>query len=389
MLHWILAALPALAPAPQDPVPPAAPGGETAPVAMSREEASGVLRRVELAGKAEADLDALTDLLAHPDPAVAGRAAWLLGEWLVVDRAADLAECLGNSQSAEVRLQALAALDRLRDDSTTPAIVAATTDADVAVRALAVQAVVHRGADVGVAPLLALVERNGKTASTDGAPDVASALVGLADLRATESLLAAARSVRFTSNETGTALAFLFQSLSPRLASSDEATTLVAVLAHPEPLLRRYAIQRLGELRDPATAPALEARLATEAEELQPLVRVSLEQVRGEVIAPADLAERAKHNALALARMLEREWNSMRDGTKISAGAAAGVFALGIAMIVVARRRTRRAEAAREAAALVAPSTPAPAGRAPLRAGWRDAPRPHEAPQETGGNRRW
>lgn len=387
MLHWILAALPALLSCPQEPVPPPAPTGETAPVAIPREEATGVLRRIELAGKGNADLDALTDLLEHEDDVVAGRAAWLLGEWLVVDRARDLATCTLRHSSASVRLQALAALDRLRDDATIDAIASATTDADVAVRALAAQALARRGAEVAKAPLLVLLDQHGKERGTGKATDVAAALVGLADARATESLLAAARAVRFASSETGTALAFLFQSLSPRLSASEEVSTLVAVLDHPEPLLRRYAIQRLGEQRDPASAEALAARLATESEELQPLVRISLEQVRGDATAPADLAERAKHNALSLVRLLEREWNSLEKGTKISAGAAAGVFAVGLAMIVVARRRARHAEAAREATALVAPSKPSVPTR---RTGWRDAPQPYDAGQEVGaGGRRW
>ena len=81
-------------------------------------------------------------------------------------------------------------------------------------------------------------------------------------------------------------LAFCCQSLVPKLAKADQVTILLAILGHREPPVRRFAIGRLAELEDPATAKALSGRLATEGNELRPLVELALAQVRKQKMAP-------------------------------------------------------------------------------------------------------
>lgn len=363
------------APALQQPSEPPQGQGEPAPGEPSSTEAAATLRRAEKDGKSTASAEIVLPLIRHSDAAIAARAVWLLGEWQAKEAAPEIGQLLLTHGNAGLRLQALAALDRMRDPSSNDAIARATSDEAVAVRALAAQALVRRGVTVAENPLLALLQAHGKERTANAPTDVAAALVALHDLGAKEHLLTAAAAVRFTAPETGIALAFLFQGLSPELEPHVEATTLAAVLDHAEPLLRRYAIQRLGELRNPATASALESRLGVENAELEPLIRLSLQQARGtDAAIESDLAERAKANALAIGRMVERQWNRMGPETKLSAGGAAAVVALGVFLILVARRRTKHAEAAREALAMVAPSAPAPRPQ-PARAGWRTAPR--------------
>src|SRR5690606_9951117 len=94
-------------------------------------------------------------------------------------------------------------------------------------------------------------------------------------------LLAAATAFRRESPAAAEALTWLFQELSPALGESQEPTVLMAVLDHPCEMLRRYVIQRLGELAEPRSAAALEARLAQENDALRPLLEIALAAARG------------------------------------------------------------------------------------------------------------
>lgn len=345
----------------QNPEPStAAPGQEAAKAANDaamREQAAAALHRAEKTGLCADSLADVTPLVQHNDLAIAQRAAWLLGEWKSKDGVDALSNALAHSEHADLRLQCASALDRIRDDTATESLMRALHDADMGVRALAAQSLARRKATGADKQLIALVEREGSKDPKAQHKDVAAALIALVDIGNADAILPAATAVRFASAETGEALAFLFQELSPGMGPDLEATTLVAALDHCEPLLRRYAIQRLGELRLPSTARALEGRLATEDPALQPLIRVSLAQVRrDEVETGADLALRAKSNAIAIGRLVERQWNSMDSGTQISASAGAGVITIGVLLILLARRRVRRAQAAREAIALIGPS---------------------------------
>ncbi len=349
------------APMGQNPEPStAAPGQEAAKAAndaAQREQAAAALHRAEKTGLSADSLADVTPLVQHADLAIAQRAAWLLGEWKTKDGVEALSQALSHNQNADLRLQCASALDRIRDESATEALVRALHDADMGVRALAAQSLARRKATGADKQLLALIEREGSKEPKAPHKDVCAALIALVDLANPDAILPAAAAIRFASDETGEALAFLFQELSPDMGPDLEAKTLVAALDHCEPLLRRYAIQRLGELRLPSTARALEGRLANEDPALQPLLRVSLAQVRrDEVETGADLALRAKSNAIAIGRLVERQWNSMDSGTQLSASAGAGVITIGVLLILLARRRARRAEAARQAIALIGPS---------------------------------
>lgn len=359
MLHFVSVILALQVAAPQNPTAPAAPTQEHAAVATATATdatdlaiAAASLRRAEKEGASEESTQVVAHLVRHEDATIAARAAWLLGEWKSVGGVDALAETLTKSGNADLRLQCAAALDRIQNSIATEALTRGLHDGDIAVRAFAVQALARRKPNDASRQLIALIDRHGSAEPKASHKDVTAALIALADLGDTSAMLPAAAAVRFASDESGPALAFLFQELSPKLPPEVEATTLVAALDHCEPLLRRYAIQRLGELRDPTTARALEGRLATEDPALQPLIRVSLAQARRDKVENgADLALRAKSNALAIGRMVERRWNSLETGTRLSTAATMCVVSFGVLMILVARRRARRAEAATAAAA--------------------------------------
>ena len=78
---------------------------------------------------------------------------------------------------------------------------------------------------------------------------------------------------------------------------------------------------------------------------------MSLAQVRRDKVeTSADLALRAKSNAIAIGRLVERQWSSMDNGTRLSASAGGAVGSFGILLILIARRRARRVEAVQPAA---------------------------------------
>lgn len=333
----------------RDPAPASTGGSD--PVAVA------TLQQAETDGPSRSGKVALAALLSHAEPAIVARAAWMLGQWQATESAQMLGTVANEHPSADVRLQALAALAGMASNVAVAALSRATEDDDRRVRTVAVQALGRLGSAAAAAPALALLDRFGSTEPQEAPTDLVAALVVLHDLGNSGNLLPAASSIGFSHSQVGQALAFLFQGLSPRLDAGEEVKMLLAVIDHPEPMLRRYAIQRLGELRDPVAVRALEGRLAVEGPDLQPLVRVSLSQVRGDVEpAEDDLIARAKSNVTAISQMVERRWTSLDQTGQIAVIALGGLVVLGLLVLLVARRRARRNRAAATAAALVEPS---------------------------------
>jgi hypothetical protein len=187
---------------------------------------------------------------------------------------------------------------------------------------------------------------------------VQAALLALCDMEATDQLLPAATAIAATGDQhAGHALTFFFQTLSPKMPRKDEVTLMLAVLDHSEPMLRRYAIGRLGTLAEPSTASALEGRLATESNELRPLVEVALQRVqkRSHANAAADAAA-----ADSLLAQLKNRWDNLpKEQQYVALGlCGAALVMLFVVMRLIARWRRARASAAAAAAtvALVDPS---------------------------------
>lgn len=344
---------------PQEPAPAAAPTVPEVVANATPEVVQGGEREQLLAAEqagAKADPRLLSQLTGSSEPAVAARAAWLLGRLTDASAADPLREVALQSPHAEARLQAMQALAQRNQLASFTTAVEALADADQRVRTLAAQMLGKLRRPAAIDPLMARIERGERS---DGiATDLQAALVALTDLAATDQLVRIATALEDRPAQgTGQALTWCFQELSPKLDPKDQTTVLVAALDHHEPLLRRYAIGRLGELAVPSTASALEGRLAKETAELRPLVEVALAQVRGlDEPRPADELERAFANAKSLFATARARWDRMPMQDRVVATTIP--VSLLLVLMLAGRLRRRRAQAFAAAAtvALVAPS---------------------------------
>ncbi|MBK8101101.1 MAG: HEAT repeat domain-containing protein [Planctomycetes bacterium] len=319
-----------------------------------------VLQAAEAAGK-KLDAEGVARLLHADSPEVAARAAWLLGRHKVEPAVGALCDALGTRAEVDVRLQAMAALVAIGAPAARAAALDALDDSSRDVRALAARYLTRHRSTQTADALLGMLSQFGREQTDIKPVDLVAALLALHDFGDPAALLPAATAVAIEHAATGQALAFLFQQLSPKLAPKDEATTLVAVLDHADATLRRYAIQRLGELRDATTATALERRLATEGPGLQPLVKVSLAQIRGGIETDdGDLLERARKNGAAIGELVTTRWQKLEPTAQWTILGLGGVAVVGLFLLLFARRRADRGpDAADVAAGLVAPSDPA------------------------------
>jgi HEAT repeat protein len=309
---------------------------------------------------------ALIELLASTHAGVAARAAHALGVLGVREAVPTLTEVVTGHGDEQVRAQAMAALVALQDPRSLPASRTALRDPDLNVRAFAA-ANVGKLRDAGaVDPLLELLARDG---AHEADSDRAQALLSLADIGDPRCLSGAAASP-VAGRDQEQALGWLFQELSPKLGPAAEVPLLMSTLGHEATVLRRYAIQRLGELGDPKCATALEHRLAAESAELRPLVEVSLAAVRGVNSAPAPTSGSPFQDWYMLAKRWY--WRLDRNQRNLLAGGSAGFAILVVGTLVLLRRR-RRALHAVDWAAMAAPSESFRAGQGRGRPGRPDA----------------
>jgi len=333
-------------------------------VTQGNDDERARMQAAERAG-AKADPVVLAELASSPNQKVAARAAFLLGRIDGEKATTALGEVVTASPHASARVQAMNALLRRGDATSVQAAIRALEDGDLAVRTLAAQLLGKLRRPAAVDPLLAMLERDRTAPANEPkrsddppkATDLQAALVALQDLGAKEHLLRAATALHERpATGVGDALSYLFQNLSPKLDHKTEVTVLVAVLGHREPLLRRYAIGRLGVLADPTTASALEGRLANETE-LRPLVEVALSQVRHDPTAQTNEGvQKVLETAKGVAAQAKARWNALPEqGRWIVAGSPVSLLVL---FFVVGRwRRSRRERQSADATmALVAPS---------------------------------
>lgn len=316
------------------------------------------LQAAEQAG-AKADPQVLGQLTSSPNEKVASRASWLLGRLSGEKVVAVMNKVMSESPHAAARLQTMNALLRHASLASVPTAIAALEDTDIGVRTLAAQLLGKLRRPAALDPLLAVLER--RTANTaDGvkATDVQATLLALNDLGAGDHLLRIATALHERpAAGTGEALSYTFQNLSPKLDRKQEVSVLVAVLGHREPLLRRYAIGRLGTLAEPTTAAALEGRLGTEGAELRPLVEVALSQVRRDrTTEPNEGWLKVVETGKALVAKAKTRWDGLSEQGRWIVGSTP--VALLLMLVVVGRMRRRRTAQASAAAtmALVAPS---------------------------------
>lgn len=313
----------------------------TDPAPMPTGELTSEERKVfDQIEKAEA-ADEVILLLESNNPRIAARAAYAMGSLQCREAVLILCQMVHEHQNVQVQRQAMAALIKIRDPRSKRSTVQALSSSDVKVRALAVQNLASMGAVDTRDKLLAVLSI---ADAVPDSPDRIATFVALADIGNPKALVPAAASARPGKMEQQ-ALVYLFQTVSPRLTPDLEVETLIAVLANDSELLRRYAIQRLGVLKHPAAAKALEGRLAKETV-LQELVLASLNAVRGSGAndSTEELIATAKNQANHLWSVTGNWWKSLGDLRRylvIGVAVACGVLVLMWRRI----RRRRRLQA--------------------------------------------
>ena len=274
-------------------------------------------------------------LLACDNSTVAARAAYAMGTLRCQKAVVTLCSMVHGHADATVRRHAMAALHKIQDPRSTPTSLTALSAPDPQVRALAAAILGSLRADGAAPKLLEVLAIDDAPADS---PDRVAAYVALADLGDPSALVAAAASGGTGAKEQQ-AMAYLFQTLSPKLSPTKETATLVAVLDHHNHLLRRYAIQRLGVLQQPSAAKALEDRLAEETS-LRQLVEVSLTAIRNADThrAAGEAVKDASNQAASLSVAASKWWASLGTGGHWMVAIALGSFTL----LMVCWRRARR-----------------------------------------------
>ncbi|MEO0480117.1 MAG: HEAT repeat domain-containing protein [Planctomycetota bacterium] len=295
----------------------AANGESTEAALQPSEEADWIarLREVEAEGNSP---EALASLLSTPSDLVNARAAWLLAQHPDRIAAPALAAAL-QSDSKPLRQNAMIALCGLKKKAPIQTMREALEHDDVTIRGLAAQFLGRHGQAMDATLLFELIDR------TDvPGPDRTAAILALADRRAAQDVVRAASAIESPSDEEERALAFALQSTSQDLGSEDELASLLDLLAHDATLVRRYAIERLGQLGDPRAVDSLERRLGTESDALRPKVEAALTASRG-VETTQTLPNLASEDNL------------------IPVAAGGGVFVLALVTIFLLSRRRRQA----------------------------------------------
>lgn len=256
-------------------ISPEPPAGEAMSIEVdSRVETVWIeqLREAERNGARGEDL---IPLLTAPSTLVASRAAWLLTE-KPYPAAAPALTTLVTHESLEVRRNAVCALCALGKKAPRAAMRKALDDEDPSVRAVAAKHFGRFGKQSDATALLAIATRT----PSEG-PDRAAAILAIADLGAASDVVRTTVLLTDPSKAEERALTWALQTTSRTLGEEGEVAAMLDVLAHPAMPVRRFAIERLGQLADPTSVDALERRLATEGDSLRPRIEAALVAARG------------------------------------------------------------------------------------------------------------
>lgn len=332
---------------------------ETKPQAANPDEKLlSFLEVLEKTGKKGKSSPELLLALENTSVTIRARAAFLAGELAMQDAVPKLCNLVASEPDSEAGAQAMAAIAKLVDPRGRQAAITALGCQTAATRAAAASLLGKLRAQDAAAPLVNFLA----TANTEGGEDKVQALTALADIGSTASLLPAATACRSDDKQIGVALAYLFQTLSKKLEPAEEGNQLMAVLDHPSPLLRRFAIQRLGEMKHKNATAALEGRLAKEDPTLQPLIRVSLDAIRGPVVE----AQEAPTTAQTFVHKLTQLWERQTPAQRTVLGGIVGAGVLLILLIGTLVARVRRQRTAEHWASQVAPSEDLLVRRGPI-----------------------
>lgn len=338
--------------------------GREMAIALSTSDATAIADRkvfeqILLAEESgDGDPNVLIPILESENPKLVGRAAYAIGKLRMSEAVPDLINILGTHPDVSVRRYVMEALRNLRDPRTIPASAAALSSDDLQVRTLAAQNLGRLRKQEAVESLLGFLASDPSGVGGEARPDRVQAILALCDIGESQCLLSTANSVRAGNAAEAEALTYMFQMLTPKLEPNEEATTLLTVLDHEGVLLRRYAIQRLGELRNKKTVAALEERLALEGPQLRPLIKLALQGILGE----NRTKPRVGTNYAAIKYRQWRQqaidyWHGLERGeqNKLVAASAGGLI-LAISLFFVIRRRRRQMRAENWVSEMIAPS---------------------------------
>lgn len=308
------------------------------------------------AGDLDLSPEQIAEFLNAANPMIVSRAAQALGKLGATASMDAVAHRLTQGvedQTARRQLaRTLAKLGRDRASETTMQCMRGRLDDDDAVvRALAAEFCGMKRDTTAVSGLVSIMVREPGAAS---APDRAMALLSLVDIGDPSCLKRVMGCPVGPNPHDSEALAYLFQELSSKLDPQTEVSTLMSVLDHDAALLRRYSIQRLGELQDKTALGALEKRLGAETDELRPLVDVSIAAIRGPIETDNTAKSVAGQGNPVIARA--KQWFSMlgkRHKNMVVAGATGGAV-LFLAILFLLLRRPRASEV--DWAAMTGPS---------------------------------
>ena len=293
--------------------------------------------------------DAIAALSAR-NPSLLSRAAYTMGDLKVKEAVPQLIKLVTGHANVQVRRQAMAALSKIRDQRSVTASVHALSDIDVEVRTYAATNLGRLREKSSVTPLLKILAGTPER----GGQDHVAALLALADIGDARCLMMAATTIKNPSLKVEEALTYLYQTLSPKVDPKDEAKALLVALGSRSSMLRRYAIQRLGVLKDPTTVVALESHLTQEDKQLQPLVLISLDAIRGTNETPK--SESIGNMVRDSWGSLKSKWNGLPREQRLAwAGGVIGVLFL-LVLLVVWRMHVRRKRNAEAWVDMVAPS---------------------------------
>lgn len=294
-------------------------------------------------------------LIRHLDsdnPIVAARASRALAKLRVQDSAPEICARVLTVLDDGARRQMTKAIVEFGDPRSMATLRQLLGDPDPTIRALAATSVGGEALPADASALLDIISRKEPRSNE---PDRIAALLALADLGDPRHAGAiAACPVNGALHEQ--ALGYALQELAPKLEPDAEVALLMASLDHETRIVRRFSIQRLGELGDATAVSALERRLGEEQGELLPLVEVSLAALRGPETTPVSTDDvrtgPEEHPVLAKAKAW---YYGMDPDTRkiVLAGSAGGALVL-VALIIFAIRRPRRSKT--DWAAMAAPS---------------------------------
>ena len=302
----------------------------------------------------------LVELLESHHPVVAARAAFTLGKLKSKEGVPELCAMVKEYDDADVKRHAMSALTKIRDRRSINTSIEALAAGDPVVRQLAAQNLGFLQAEKAKDGLLDMLS----VATAQDAPDRIAGLIALADIGDPDCLVQAAASVMRPGIEEEKAMVYLFQTLSSKLDAKSEAQTLAAVLANDSKQLRRYAIQRLGIIKQPGSERALMGRLAHETD-LAKTIEVSLDAIRqdNEPNRKEGLIPLAKEKSLEYWGKAKIYWGKTQNWWKsldeteqyyVAGGGATFLILLVVMRALRRRRRQRREQDAM--VAMVAPS---------------------------------